>query len=366
VILLFSPLRVGAFDLPSRVVMAPMTRARAGRGGVPTALMAQYYAQRASAGLIVAEATQISEEAQGYLRTPGIHSDEQVAGWRRVTSAVHAARGRIVLQLWHVGRVSHDANRAARTRSVGPSPIAPRIRIFTSTGIHPAPVPHELTAAEVEAIVQQYARAARRAMDAEFDGVEIHAGNGYLIDQFLHASSNHRSDGYGGSPQNRSRLLWEVCEAVCLAVGQDRVGVRLSPFGVFNDVDDPDPALLFGTAIRGLSAMRPAYLHVINPEVSGDRSVSVEDVDVARFARERFGGALVVAGGFDAESAERALQEGAADLIGFGRPYISNPDLPRRFREGIVLVPADRTTFYTEGERGYTDYPAAPQFQTAK
>jgi N-ethylmaleimide reductase len=182
----------------------------------------------------------------------------------------------------------------------------------------------------------------------------------------MHASSNQRSDGYGGSPQNRSRLLWEVCEAVCLAVGRDRVGVRLSPFGVFNDVDDPDPALLFGTAIRGLSTLRPAYLHVINPEVSGDRSVSAETIDVARFSRERFDGALMVAGGFDAESAERALRERAADLIGFGRPFISNPDLPRRLREGLALAPADRATFYTEGERGYTDYPAAPLPQTAR
>jgi N-ethylmaleimide reductase len=364
--LLFSPVRIGAFDLPSRVVMAPMTRARAGHGGVPTALMAQYYAQRAAAGLIVAEATQISDEAQGYLRTPGIHTEEQVAGWRRVTSAVHDAGGRIVLQLWHVGRVSHPDNRAPGTRSVGPSPIAARIRIFTSTGIHPAPVPHELTAAEIEAIVHGYARTARLAMDAGFDGVEIHAGNGYLIDQFMHASSNQRSDGYGGSPQNRSRLLWEVCEAVCLAVGRERVGVRLSPFGVFNDVDDPDPALLFGTAIRGLSTLRPAYLHVINPEVSGDRSVTAEAIDVARFSRERFDGALMVAGGFDAESAERALRERAAHLIGFGRPFISNPDLPRRLRAGLALAPADRATFYTEGERGYTDYAAAPLPQTAR
>jgi N-ethylmaleimide reductase len=364
--LLFSPLRVGALDLPSRVVMAPMTRARAGDGGVPTALMAQYYAQRAGAGLIVAEATQISSEGQGYLRTPGIHTDEQVAGWQRVTSAVHDAGGRIVLQLWHVGRISHPDNRAPGTRSVGPSPIAARIRIFTSTGIHPAPVPHELSAAEIEAIIQQYARAARSAIDAGFDGVEIHAGNGYLVDQFMHASSNHRCDGYGGSPQNRSRLLWEVCEAVCLAVGRERVGVRLSPFGAFNDVDDPDPALLFGTAIRGLSTLHPAYLHVINPEVSGDRSVSAEKVDVARFSRERFDGALMVAGGFDAESAERALRDAAVDLIGFGRPYISNPDLAHRLRECIALAPADRSTFYTEGERGYTDYAAAALPQTAR
>jgi N-ethylmaleimide reductase len=219
-------------------------------------------------------------------------------------------------------------------------------------------MPHALSVPEIEAIVQQYARAARNAMEAGFDGVEIHAGNGYLIDQFLHESANHRTDAYGGSPRNRSRLLWEVCEAVCLAVGSERTGVRLSPFGVFNDVDDADPEELFDVAIRGLAPFRPAYLHVINPEVSGDRNVSVESVDVARFSRERFGGVLMVAGGYDARSAERALQEGTADLVGFGRPYISNPDLAARLRDGAGLTPADRATFYTEGERGYTDYTA--------
>jgi N-ethylmaleimide reductase len=363
---LFSPLRVGALELPSRVVMAPMTRARAGHDGVPTPSMARYYAQRATAGLIVAEATQIGADAQGYLRTPGIHTDEQIAAWRQVTSAVHEAGGRIVLQLWHVGRVSHPDNRAPGTRSVGPSPVAARIRIFTSTGIHAAPVPQELSVHEIEAVVQQYARAARNAMEAGFDGVEIHAGNGYLIDQFLHESSNHRTDAYGGSPHNRSRLLWEVCEAVCLAAGSERTGVRLSPFGVFNDVDDPQPERLFDVAIRGLAPFHPAYLHVINPEVSGDRSVAVEGIDIARFSRERFDGTLMVAGGYDAGSAERALREGTADLIGFGRPYISNPDLAHRLREGIALTPADRATFYTEGERGYTDYAAAPLLQTAR
>jgi N-ethylmaleimide reductase len=279
---------------------------------------------------------------------------------------VHDAGGRIVLQLWHVGRVSHRDNRAAGTRSVGPSPIAARVRIFTATGIHPAPVPHELAADEIKAIVQQYARAARNGIEAGFDGVEIHAGNGYLIDQFLHESSNRRTDSYGGSAPNRSRLLWDVCEAVCLAVGNDRTGVRLSPFGAFNDVDDSDTAGLFDAAIRGLGPFRPAYLHVINPEVSGDRDVSVEAIDVARFSRERFDRTLMVAGGYTAETAERTLREGTADLIGFGRPYIANPDLALRLRGGATLAAADRATFYTEGERGYTDYPAAELVQTAR
>ena len=276
------------------------------------------------------------------------------------------AGGRIVLQLWHVGRVSHPDNRAPATRSVGPSPIAARVRIFTAAGAHPAPVPHALTALEIARIVEQYVRAARNAIAAGFDGVEIHAGNGYLIDQFLHASSNQRTDDFGGSAQNRCRLLWNVCEAVCAAVGAGRTGVRLSPFGVFNDVDDPDPAGLFDVAIRGLSSRRPAYLHVINPEVSGDRSVAAAGEGAARFARQRFEGPLMVAGGYGAESAESALREGIADLVGFGRTYIANPDLALRLREGIALAQADRATFYSDGERGYTDYPAAPSLQTAR
>ena len=227
-----------------------MTRARSGPHGVPTALNATYYAQRASAGLIVAEATQVCADGQGYLRTPGIHAPEQVEGWRAVTRAVHEAGGRIVLQLWHVGRVSHPENREPGTRSVGPSAIAAEVRIFTPSGMHSAPVPHALSGAEIEATVGDYALAARNAMAAGFDGVEIHAGNGYLIDQFLHANANLRGDAYGGAVENRCRFLWEVTQAVAAAVGADRTGVRLSPFGVFNGVSDPDPSTLFATAIR--------------------------------------------------------------------------------------------------------------------
>lgn len=357
--LLFSPLRVGALVLPSRIVMAPMTRARSGPHGVPLALSATYYAQRASAGLIVAEATQISDEGQGYMRTPGIHTPQQLAAWRVITDAVHGAGGRIVLQLWHVGRVSHPENREPGTRSVGPSAIAADVKIFTPTGMHPAPVPHALTSDEIAAIVSEYAQAARNAMEAGFDGVEIHAGNGYLIDQFLHANANLRTDAYGGDASGRSRFLWEVCEAVMAAVGADRTGVRLSPFGVFNGVSDPDPAALFATAISGLDRLRPAYLHVINLEVSGDRTTQAEsEVDVARFSREHFSGKLMVAGGYGLDSAEQALQAGVADMIGFGRPYIANPDLAMRLRRGLDLAKPERATFYTDGPKGYIDYPA--------
>jgi N-ethylmaleimide reductase len=340
--------------------MAPMTRARSGPHGVPTPLNATYYAQRASAGLIVAEATQISADGQGYMRTPGIHTQAQVEGWKAVTGAVHAAGGRIALQLWHVGRASHPENREPGSRSVGPSAVAADIRIYTPRGWHPAPVPHALSEAEIRGVVADYARAAHLAVEAGFDGVELHAGNGYLVDQFLHANANRRTDAYGGSAANRSRLLWEVTEALAGAVGADRTGVRLSPFGVFNGVSDPDPAGLFATAIRGLDGMGLAWLHVINPEVSGDRAAKdvAPDVDVPRFCRTHFRGTLMVAGGYDRDSAEAALQHGDADLVGFGRPYIANPDLAERLGRGAPLAAPERATFYTEGSRGYVDYPA--------
>jgi N-ethylmaleimide reductase len=358
--LLLEPIQVGAISLPNRIVMAPMTRSRSGPRGVPTPLNETYYSQRASAGLIVAEATQISADAQGYLRTPGIHTPEQIAAWRVVTESVHRSGGRMVLQLWHVGRISHPENRQPGSRSVSPSAVAAQVRIFTANGMQLTPMPHALTITEVRATVRGYAQAARNAMEAGFDGVEIHAANGYLVDQFLHSNSNLRSDVYGGSAVNRSRFLWEVCEAAMDAIGPGRVGIRLSPFGEFNTVQDRDPARLFATAIRGLEAIGPAYLHVINPEAAATGSASnaaLPSLDVPRFCRDHFRGTLIVAGGYSQGSAERALRDGEADLIGFGRPFISNPDLVERFRAGAAVAAADRATFYTEGPQGYTDYP---------
>ncbi len=355
--LLFEPLQLGAWTLPNRIAMAPMTRSRAGTDDVATGLNAEYYAQRADAGLIIAEAAQITPEAQGYPRTPGIYSDAQVAGWRQVTDAVHKAGGRIVLQLWHVGRISHAENRRTPEPPVAPSAFAAQGKIFTPQGVRDFQQPRALRSEEMPRLAADYAAAARRALAAGFDGVEIHAANGYLIDQFLHASSNKRDDRYGGSIENRCRLLFEICDAVCQAVGADRVGVRLSPFGTFNDVDDPEPEALFAAAIGGLNRFGLAYLHVINLEVTGDRWSKATGAAVVRFARQHYQGKLMAAGGYGNDSAEATLREGQADIVAFGRPFISNPDLPYRLRRGLALAEPQRATFYTEGPQGYTDYP---------
>jgi N-ethylmaleimide reductase len=354
---LFSPFRLGDLTLPNRVILAPLTRSRAVQEGLVTELQAEYYAQRASAGLMIAEATQISVEAQGYPGTPGIYTQDQILAWRTVTDRVHKAGGRIFLQLWHVGRAGHPANRARLEQSVAPSPIAASGTVYTKKGLFPFPEPRALRTEEVPRIVDDYVQAGRNAIAAGFDGVEIHGANGYLIDQFLESSSNLRQDEYGGSIDNRIRLLRSVAEALCNAIGHGRTGVRLSPFGVFNGVSDQDPERLFHAAIRCLSGLGVGYLHVINPDVSGDNSVVGADIDVANFARRRFDGPLIVAGGYDRHKAERVLASGAADLIGFGRLFISNPDLPERLRTSARLAEPDRSTFYTSGPRGYTDYP---------
>lgn len=356
---LLSPIGLGRWRLHNRIAMAPMTRSRAGAGGVPTALNARYYAQRAGAGLIVAEAAQISPEAQGYPRTPGIHAPEQIRGWRAVTDAVHERGGTILLQLWHVGRCTHPENRAPGTRGVAPSAIAAPGRIFTPTGLQPMPVPIALDRAGIGDIVAGYGQAAANAIEAGFDGVELHAANGYLVDQFLHSSSNLRTDEYGGSIANRCRLLREATAGLADRIGADRVGVRLSPFGVFNGAVDDDPASLFAAAIEGLGSLGIAYLHVINVEVSGDRAVKGASVDAVAFSRKHWKGSLIAAGGYTADSAEAALTSGTADLVAFGRPFIANPDLVERIRSDRAWAEPQRATFYTEGEAGYTDYPVS-------
>jgi N-ethylmaleimide reductase len=347
---LFTPFRVGPYELANRMVMAPMTRSRAVEGEVPSPLAPGYYAARAGAGLIVSEGAQVSEQGRGYVHTPGIHTDAQVEGWRVVTEAVHAARGRIFLQLWHVGRVSHPSLQPGGARPVAPSAIGIEGTTFTAEGPRPFVTPRALERDEIRGVVEQFEAAARRAYQAGFDGVELHGANGYLIDQFLRDGANHRRDEYGGSVQNRVRFLVEVAEAVAGVWGGDRVGVRLSPLATNNGMHDRDPVATFSYAAYALNRLGLAYLHVVEPLGGPAPRVSPA-------LRAIFRGALVANGGYGRDTADAALARGEADLVSFGVPFLANPDLVRRFREGAPLNTPDRATFYTGGERGYTDYP---------
>jgi N-ethylmaleimide reductase len=353
---LFTSFTAGAFQLPNRMVMAPMTRNRAAAGNVPSPLMATYYRQRATAGLIVTEGTQVSPEGVGYPNTPGIHTDEQVAGWRRIVNDVHGAGGRIVLQLWHVGRISHPSLQPEGERPVAPSAIKPDGQAFTFQGLQPFTTPRALESREIERLVRQFAAGARRAKEAGFDGVELHGANGYLIDQFLRDGTNHRTDQYGGSLVNRLRFLLEVTEAVVEVWGEGRVGVRLSPTSSFNDMRDSDPVRTFSAAAEALNSRRLAYLHVI--EASPESTTF--DPTAARTLpsiSQAFHGPLIVNDGYTADTAEATLLRGEADLVSFGASFLANPDLVERFRRGLPLNTPDRSTFYGGDARGYTDYP---------
>jgi N-ethylmaleimide reductase len=351
---LFTAFQLGPYELRNRLVMAPMTRSRAGEGNVPTGLAAEYYAQRASAGLIVTEGTQVSPQGVGYTHTPGMHSDAQVAGWRRVTDAVHAQGGRIFAQLWHVGRVSHPSFHGGEL-PVAPSAIGFEGQVLTYDGMQPYVTPRALETDEIAGVVGQFAAAAENAYAAGFDGVELHGANGYLIDQFLRDGSNHRTDRYGGSIQNRVRFLVEVTRTVTDVWGGDRVGVRLSPRNPNNGMSDSDPVATFGYAAYALNPLGPAYLHVLEP-VAGPMAQPGERVTPA--LRAVFRRPLIVNGGYDAETGNAAIARGEADLVAYGVPFLATPDLPRRFREGAPLNAPDRATFYGGDERGYTDYPS--------
>jgi N-ethylmaleimide reductase len=356
---LFSSIKLGSLLLAHRVVMAPMTRNRAGAGNTPTELMATYYAQRASAALIVSEATQIAPEGVGYPNTPGIHSEEQVDGWRRVTSAVHAKGGRIFLQLWHVGRISHPSLQPNGALPVAPSAIAPQGNALTHSGLTPFVTPRALESSEIPAIVQQYASAAVRARAAGFDGVEVHGANGYLIEQFLLDGTNQRTDAHGGSIENRARFLLEVTRAVCESWSADAVGVRLSPRGTFNDMSDSNRAATFGYAVGRLNDFGLAYLHLVDPVTgAGER--------LAPQLRKLFTGPLIINGGFDRDTALSSLENREADLVAFGVPFLANPDLPARLRGATPLNSPDRATFYGGDARGYTDYPVSQTFTPAR
>lgn len=350
---LFTPLRLGELELPNRIVLAPLTRNRAGPGNVPQAMNTTYYVQRASAGLIITEASQISPQGVGYPATPGIHSEAQVAGWRALNEAVHAAGGRIFLQLWHVGRISHPSLQPDNGLPVAPSAIRPQGDAITYQGPQPFQTPRALEGDEIAAIVADYARAARHARDAGFDGVEIHAANGYLLDQFLRDGTNHRRDAYGGSIENRMRLLNEVVAAVTAVWGGARVGVRLSPENSFNDIRDSQPQQTFNAVADMLRAHTLSYLHV----VEGDLMSGARELDYLQLKR-RFGGIYMANAGYDFERASRALEAGTADLVAFGRLFLANPDLPARFAQRAPLNEPDPDTFYGGDERGYTDYPS--------
>lgn len=351
---LLTPVQVGPYTLSNRMVMAPMTRNRAGEGNVPGPLAALYYEQRASAGLIVTEASQVSEQGVGYPNTPGIHTDAQVEGWRRVTEAVHARGGRIFLQLWHVGRISHSSLQPGGALPVAPSAIAAEGRVRMAAGVVPYETPRALELAEIPGVVKQFEDGARRALEAGFDGVELHAANGYLIDQFLRDGSNRRTDEYGGPVESRARFLVEVTEAVARVWGADRVGVRLSPVSPYNGMSDSDPLATFAHAAGALGRFGLAYLHVIAPQALDPLS---PDSEIARAMKARFGGTVVLNGGYSRETGNALLAEGLAKLVAFGVPFLANPDLVERFAEGLPLNTPDPSTFYGGGEKGYIDYP---------
>jgi N-ethylmaleimide reductase len=353
---LLSPFQLGPLALPNRVAMAPMTRNRAGPANVPTALNATYYAQRAGAGLIVSEATQVSPQGQGYPGTPGIHSAEQAAGWKLVTDAVHAEGGRIFLQLWHVGRISHPALQPGGGLPVAPSAIAPSGQAWTLDGMKDYVTPHALETAEVAGVVEDFRHGAKLAREAAFDGVELHGANGYLIDQFLRDGTNRRTDRYGGSALNRARFLIETAEAVVGEWGAARVGVRLSPTNPYNDIADGHPAATFATAVGELNRFGLAYLHIVEPGV--DDPVAAGERPDLRFFRNIWRGPLIANKGYDLARANAALRDGTADLVSFATLFLANPDLPERFRKGAPFNPPDRKTFYGGGAKGYTDYPA--------
>jgi N-ethylmaleimide reductase len=353
---LFDPVSLGDIALANRIVMAPLTRNRAAPGQVPSALAVEYYAQRAGAGLIVSEATQVSAQGQGYLDTPGLHNAEQVAGWRRVTDAVHDRGGRIIVQLWHVGRISHVSLQPGGAAPVSPTARAAKGKTFTADGFVECSTPRALQWVEIPGIVDDYRRAARLALQAGFDGVEVHGANGYLIDQFLRDSINDRSDAYGGSIEHRIRFLLEVMQAVCDEVGGARTGLRLSPVTPVNDAgQDSDAQALFEAAVRALAPLKLAFLHLIEGQTGGPRDVAPFDYAALHAL---FDGAWMVNNGYDRAMAIEAVASGAADAVAFGKPFISNPDLVRRLRDNLPLAPLNPKTLYGGGAAGYTDYPA--------
>ncbi|AEF99932.1 alkene reductase [Methylomonas methanica] len=361
---LFQPVTIGAWPLANRIVMAPLTRCRVKIDGIPGPMQATYYAQRASTGLIISEATNISPQGRGYAYTPGIFTGAQINGWRQVTDAVHAEQGKIVCQLWHVGRFSHPSLQPDHGLPVAPSPIAPEGETFTEQGFQPVPTPRALETAEIPGIVEQYRHAARCAQQAGFDGVEIHSANCYLLEQFIRDATNRRSDQYGGSIENRTRLVLEVVEAVTAIWGGDRVGIRLSPVtpSAGNTPIDSDVMATYGYLIEQLNRFNLAYLHFVEGATRDSREIP-EHVDLQKL-RTLFEGPYIANNQYSAELAYQARRHDTADLVCFGRPFIANPDLVERLKSGAALAEAPRETWYGGDERGYTDWPTLGPPQT--
>ncbi len=354
--LLFEKAQLGSLSLQNHLVMSPLTRSRA-IGNVPNELMAEYYGQRAGAGLIISEGTSPSPNGLGYARIPGVFSAEQVAGWKRVTDAAHAGGARMFLQIMHCGRVAHPLNLPAGARVLAPSAVALPGEMYTDAkGMKPHPVPQAMSEADIKATIAEFAQAAKNAVAAGFDGVELHAANGYLLEQFIRPNTNQRNDRYGGSIENRARFVLEVADAVIAAIGKDKVGIRLSPFGVFNDMPVyPELADDYAYLAQQLSARGLVYVHLVDHSPMG--APAVPDTIKATF-RKLFKGALILSGGYDAARAESDLAAGKCDLVAFGRPFLANPDLVARLKKGAALNAPDPATFYTPGAKGYTDYPS--------
>ena len=350
---IFDTVRVGRLTLANRIAYGPMTRNRAGADGVPPPLAATYYAQRADAGVVISEGTQPSATGQGYARTPGLHTDAQQAGWARVADAVHGQGGRMVVQLMHGGRIGHPDMQPGGRAPVAPSAVRPRLDIVTPTGPQASVTPRELRTDELPGVVADFAAAARRAVAAGMDGVELHAANGYLLHQFLAESTNHRTDAYGGPAVNRARFVVQTAAAVGDAIGADRVGVKISPQGRASDIEESDSLGTYAALVDGLASLGLAYLHVVEPPTL--------DADVRRAVRERWPSTVLLSTGFEGsselDSLRGAVARGDADVVVVGRPFLANPDLPRRWREGAPLNEPDSATFYGGDARGYTDYP---------
>jgi N-ethylmaleimide reductase len=361
---LLEPFKLGPLTLPNRLVMAPLTRNRAVPPGmVPSPLAVDYYGQRASAGLLITEASQVSQQGQGYQDTPGIYSREQVAGWRKVTDRVHERGGRIFIQIWHVGRVSHTSLQPDGGKPVAPSAIRAKGKTFVGGQFTDISEPRALELSEIPGIIEDFKRGAANALEAGFDGVEIHGANGYLLDQFAKDGANKRTDIYGGSIENRARLMLEVAKVVAAEAGPERTGIRISPVTPANDVSDSNPQPLFDHIVSGLDALKLTYVHVIEGATGGPRDIA--PFDYARL-RKTFRGDYMANNGYDFALATKVLEAGSADLIAFGKPFISNPDLVERLKRGAPLNEWDKATFYGGGAKGYTDYPTLEPAEAAQ